>query len=196
MKPADQFMLGEGLPLDDVFARVAKLIKSPVLARHVIHQALADGQVTAMEWSLPRGGRDSKKRELPAEFWQTAEVIFFAGEQDKLFVRSPEQQRNSYHYSYYLRPSGVEKLWPANSQATTAGNETLPLWPRKSSAGAKGKVDWEIILIEAASHMYEEGLPKSLTELCNHIENSFAGVTPGKTQLEIHLGPLYRKFSR
>jgi hypothetical protein len=196
MKPADQIMLGEWFPLDDVFARVTKHLRSPVLARRVMYQALADGQATAMEWSLERGGSDSKKRELPTEFWHTAEFIIFDGEPDKLFVRSKELQRNSYHYSFYLRPSDVEKLWPTANQAAAAGNEALRPWPRKSPAGAKGKFDWEIILIEAAGHMYEKGVPKSLTELCDHIEHSFAGVTPGKTQLEIHLGPLYSRFSK
>jgi hypothetical protein len=134
MKPADQFILGEGLPLEDVFARVTKLLGSPVLARHVMHQALAGGQVTAMEWSLPRGGCDSKKRELPAEFWRTAELIFYR-EPDKLYVRSPELQRNSYHYFFYLRPSGVEKLWPlAADVAELKATKAPATSPKKGKA--------------------------------------------------------------
>jgi hypothetical protein len=189
MKPADSMLPGEWRVLLSVFAHVTKVFGGDYeAALKEIKRVLADGQVRAMVRPLT----DNKGHELPVEFWQT-HMLSSVGPNHIIVVSKEYPPKD---HRYFLRQRDVEKVWPANSQATTAGNETLPPWPRKSSAGAKGKVDWEIILIEAASHMYEEGLPKSLTELCTHIENSFAGVTPGKTQLEIHLGPLYRKFSK
>ena len=89
---------------------------------------------------------------------------------------------------------GVDAVWPPSNKPT-AVNE-MPSF-LKSSAGAKADYDWEKIIIEAAGYMYEHGVPKSLADLCRHTVKGFEpDKAPGKTQLEYHLGPLFKRFQK
>jgi hypothetical protein len=191
MKP-DQIPPGQWLPLNEVFVRVRKFVGDGDLALRDIKEALANGKVASMERSLARSG-STRTRELSPKFWRTANpdrVI----DMDHITVRSDERPKDCYNFRYFLRRSDVDKLWPVELPRTDAANEAS--WLR-SAAGAKGKYDWERILIKAAGRMYETGAPKSLTALCNYIEGLFLpGKPPSKTQLESHLGPLYREFNR
>jgi hypothetical protein len=186
MKPADHTP-GEWLPLKKVFADVTKLAGDDAdLALSDIQRVLDSGQGLAMRRSLARGDG----HEVPVTFWQTHRLSSVAP--GHIIVRSKEYPPKDYRY--FLRRADVEKIWPINTQPTTAADETRPPWPRKSRAGAPSKYDWEDIIVKTADHMLKNGVPEKLTELCNQVEKRFADKPPGETELKKHLRPLHRIF--
>jgi hypothetical protein len=194
MKPADYLASGDWLPLDDAFARVKRLVGSDRPALHALKQDLLEGRIAALEQSIIRAG-DSKTRELPAEFWQKAELsVDNVGGINKVYVKAKREndQAQPVEYFYYLQRSDVEKRWL--SEAAAASNAPLPPG-RKSPAGAKADYDWEAILIEAAAYVLKHD-PSSLSKLCAHIEKWCGKDAPGETQLKRHLGPLYDRLKK
>jgi hypothetical protein len=194
MKPADQTPPDRWLPLDEVFVRVKRYVGDSRFAVRDIKQALVDGRVAARERSLTHTG-NSTTRELSAAFWQPPTILRVNDGSDHVVVRTKrkdDQLQPAPYYSYSLRPSDVEKVWPENKETATADENPS----RKSAAGAKGDYDWETILIEAARYMYETGVPKSLNHLCRHIEDWCGDDPPGETQLKRHLRPLFQELKK
>lgn len=188
MKPADGMLPGEWLTLLKVYTHVTKLYGGDTsLALNDIKQALADGKIAAVVRPLT----NHKYRVLPVGFWQTHQLRSVAP--DHIIVRSNEYP--PIDYRYFLRQSDVEKIWPGSNQPVIAAADEIP-WRRKSTAGAKGDYDWEKIIIEAARHMWENGVPESEAKLRSHIEDWCKGDAPGESQLKSHLAPLYRVLKK
>jgi hypothetical protein len=191
MKNAAELLDEWDMPANELLAYVAKRLGSFDLARYEMQQALSEGEIVAMDWSV-RGADDSKQRELPAEFWRSVKLRFVKDNPHEIFIELYDGRR----HSLFLRRREVEKRWPtSNNQPVSAADERPP-WPSKSAAGAPSRHDWEEILANAAVYMYVNSVPKSLAELCRAVEKSYRGEPPGKTQLENHLDPLYQKFKR
>jgi hypothetical protein len=187
MKPVDHTP-GEWLPLKKVFANVTKISgDDAVLALHDIKRRLANGEVVAMVRTLT----SNIGQELPATFWQAHRFSSVAPGH----IIVPSKEFPPRDYRYFLRRSDVDRLWPARIEPVADADETRQPWPRKSSpAGAKGDYDWPKILLEGVKYMLDNGPPKSLTELGNHIEDCFGKGAPGETQLKSHLRPFYEAF--
>jgi hypothetical protein len=62
--------------------------------------------------------------------------------------------------------------------------------------GARRTVNREIVLVEAAMALYEDGLPPrfSLESFCNAVSARLGGGSPGLTLLKEILRPLYRRL--
>lgn len=184
MKPVD--MPGEWRALKRVFARVTEVFGDDYEAAvKDINRELANGRARAMVRSLING----EGHELPVEFWQAHKVSSIGP--GHIIVRSKEYP--PIDHRFFLRESDAEKLWPTGSQATTATVETLPPWPRKGAAGAKGDYDWEKIIIDAAAYMVANGVPEAAADLYHEIEIRFGDDAPSESQFKEHIGPLYRK---
>jgi hypothetical protein len=187
MKPDDPMPPGEWRALKLVFAHVTKVFGDDYAAAvKEINRELANGRVRAMVRTLA----DGKEHELPVEFWQTHK----ANSGGPGHITVPSKEYPSQEYRFFLQ----QKVWPIDNEAITeAVTEARPPWPRKGSpAGAKGDYDWPKILLEAVSYMLDNSLPKSLTELCNHIENRFGDDAPGETALKNQLRPFYQVFKK
>ena len=148
-----------------------------------------DGRIEGL-WLSPDGARHELK---PIKFWSTVRLEVHTDIGNKVYVKKQTSDQPSLPAgSYLFKRIGVVKEWPIEGE--TAANTAPPAW-RKSSRGAKSAYDWDAIFIEAAGYMWENRVPKSLDKLCDHIEEWMGNDAPGRTQLELRLGPLYERFS-
>lgn len=100
-----------------------------------------------------------------------------------------------------VRREDVDRLWPpvaAAAQNTAAQSQSALPRAVRSAAGAKGLLDWEPVLIEAARFMYERQEAGSQTALFEHLrkwlDRSDGG--PAESTLKEHVAPLWRAFKQ
>ncbi|WP_267424885.1 hypothetical protein [Methylobacterium sp. GC_Met_2] len=194
--------------LSQAHRRLAEILESKATAEILLLEALRSGKI-AMAADYYMNGNAYPERILHTGNLRDARFVIWGESRIEHQVeRSNLGSKGQTHYHMgdfhrvRLRTADVFNQWPdfECEAELTVSPAAMPAAeaPRKGIGGAKGDYDWERYLIEAAAHIYVNGLPESQEKLFDYLWNLFGGQKGGPSlgSMKNHIGPLYRRFEK
>jgi hypothetical protein len=193
------------IPLEAAFFRMRDCLGSRALAARDLHQRLLNSHLKGARRGFDSNDAEIEAVECDPDFWQG--IVFKARRwplnhdgsdpglewwlpAEKYAVTTP----NLDEMHVFVRRAELDQLYPE------AKSEQAPVatgFPRKDSRGTRSEIDWEPVLIIAASLMARHKY-RRLVDLKNavyeHFKEEWPRGGPDDSTLDRHLSPLHSEL--